>query len=80
MTRFDVRRLCLEDVLALPATLRPEESFQIGGIGRTLGYRMIRSGEWPSLRFGARLVVPTQPLLRLLGIDINELRGSHEDD
>ena len=39
------------------------------GIERSSAYTAVRRGEIPSLRVGRRLVVPTVPLLRMLGAD-----------
>jgi excisionase family DNA binding protein len=39
-----------------------EEAAQLLGIGRDLAYRLARTGEFPSLRLGRRLVVPRAAL------------------
>jgi hypothetical protein len=38
------------------------------GIGRTLAYRLVRTGQWPTplIRVGRLIKVPTQPLMDLL--------------
>jgi excisionase family DNA binding protein len=36
-------------------------------IGRTAAYEAVRHGDLPSLRLGRRVLIPTAPLLRLLG-------------
>jgi hypothetical protein len=38
------------------------------GIGRTLAYELVRTGQWPTpvIRMGRVIRVPTQPLLELL--------------
>jgi len=41
---------------------------QILGISRSTAYAAVNDGEIPSIRLGRRLVVPTAPLLRMLGI------------
>lgn len=40
------------------------------GIGRTVAYRLVRQGQWPTpvLRLGNRIKVPSAPLLALLGL------------
>ena len=45
------------------------------GIGRTLAYRLVRTGQWPTpvLRIGRLIKVPTGPLLDLLGNGPNAL-------
>lgn len=42
------------------------------GLGRSAAYEAARRGEIPTLKFGARLVVPTAALRRLLQIDQEE--------
>lgn len=41
------------------------------GLGRTLGYRLARSGQYPApvIHAGARYRVPTAALRRMLGLD-----------
>jgi hypothetical protein len=53
-----------------PATLDVPEAARLLGIGRTAAYELIRTGEWPTpvLRLGRRVIVPTVPLLALLGL------------
>lgn len=38
------------------------------GIGRTLAYQLVRTGQWPTplIRVGRLIKVPTQPLMELL--------------
>lgn len=38
------------------------------GIGRTMAYRLVRTGEWPTplIRVGRLIKVPTHPLLEFL--------------
>jgi len=50
----------------LPLALKPTEAFSIIGVGRDLGYQLIREGKIPALRLGHRLVVPKAGLIRLL--------------
>jgi predicted site-specific integrase-resolvase len=49
-------------VLDLPAAAH------LLGIGRTLAYELVRTGQWPTpiIRVGRLIKVPTQPLLELL--------------
>jgi hypothetical protein len=53
---------------AVRPTIPAEESFPLLGLGRSLGYELIRRGEFPVpvLRLGRKLRVPTAPLLDLL--------------
>ncbi len=39
------------------------------GVSRGLAYELARSGEWPALRAGTRLLVKTEAFLRLLDAD-----------
>jgi len=61
-------RIGLADLRTLPPTLKPEEAFNLLGVGRTAGYELIRRDEVPALRLGGKLLVPTAPLLRLIGV------------
>jgi len=58
----------LGDLPDLPPVLTPPEAFSLLGIGRSLGYRLLREGRFPvqPLRLGHCLRIPTQPLLRAL--------------
>ena len=52
---------------------RPTVTVQMAGavlgIERTAAYAAVRRGDIPSLKIGRRVVVPTVPLLRMLGAD-----------
>ncbi|MCB9695013.1 MAG: excisionase family DNA-binding protein [Alphaproteobacteria bacterium] len=48
-----------------PALLRPTEVFELLGIGRTLGYRLLRDGTIPSVRIGRALRVPADAVSRI---------------
>jgi hypothetical protein len=52
----------------LPPTLSPVEAFRLLGLGRTKGYELLRSGEWPTrvIRLGAVIRIPTAPLVAIL--------------
>ncbi|WP_018391065.1 helix-turn-helix domain-containing protein [Ancylobacter sp. FA202] len=39
------------------------------GIGRNAAYEAVKVGEIPSLKIGGRIVVPTAPLRKMLGIE-----------
>jgi hypothetical protein len=39
------------------------------GLGRSSTYEAVKRGEIPTLKFGARLVVPTARLRQMLGLD-----------
>lgn len=42
---------------------------RVFGLGREAAYAAVKRGDIPSLRIGRRLVVPTGPLRRMLGMD-----------
>ncbi len=54
------------DVRRLPPTVTVPEAGSLLGISRGSAYEAARTGQIPALRIGARLVVPTAQLLRLL--------------
>jgi excisionase family DNA binding protein len=39
------------------------------GLSRNKAYEAVAKGEIPALRFGKRIVVPTVPLKRMLGLE-----------
>ena len=47
-------------------TLTVEEAGRMLGISRALAYEMARTGKLPTLRFGARMVVPRKAIENLL--------------
>jgi excisionase family DNA binding protein len=46
-----------------------ERAGQILGISRSSAYGAVIAGEIPSVRLGRRIVIPTAPLLRMLGVE-----------
>ena len=58
------------DELRQWAAVKPEVAFEAIDISRSSGYDAIKRGEIPSVRIGHRLLIPTAPLLRLLGADV----------
>jgi excisionase family DNA binding protein len=54
----------------LPAVIDVPTAASLLGIGRTVAYELIRTGEWPTpvFRLGKLIRIPTAPLLELLGI------------
>ena len=46
-----------------------ERAGSILGISRATAYAAVNNGTIPSIRLGRRIVVPTAPLLRLVGLD-----------
>ena len=61
----------LRELDALPTTVSVEQAAAALGIGRALAYDLIRQGRFPVpiLRLGRRLIVPTVPLVRTLGLE-----------
>ncbi len=60
-----------EEVRALPAVLDLPTAARVLGVGRTIAYELVRTGQWPTpvLRLGKLIRVPTAPLVDLLGLD-----------
>jgi excisionase family DNA binding protein len=61
-----------EALVGLSPTLTVEHAGRLCGIGRNAAYEAVAAGELPGVRIGRRWVVPTVPLLRLLGIQVVE--------
>lgn len=51
------------------AVVDVEEAARILGIGRTLAYRLVREGEWPTpvVRVGRLIKIPLAPLYEYVG-------------
>jgi hypothetical protein len=62
--------MTLGELLALPVTVNLETANQALGIGRSTGYALAKTGEYPAkvLRVGNSYRVVTADLLRLLGV------------
>jgi predicted DNA-binding transcriptional regulator AlpA len=57
------------DVLApVPRMLDVPQAARMLGIGRTLAYKLVRTGEWPTpvVRVGRLIKIPSGPLIELL--------------
>ncbi|GAC1569981.1 MAG: hypothetical protein NVS3B18_01670 [Candidatus Dormibacteria bacterium] len=66
-----MKAMSREELWQLPAVVDLETAGRALGIGRTKAFELARSGEWPTplLPLGrATYRVPTEPLLRLLGL------------
>ncbi len=61
-----------EQVVALGVQTDVVTAASVLGLGRTKARELVRTGNFPTpvLRLGARYVVPTAPLLGLLGLDV----------
>ena len=53
-------------------TVSVERTAECLGIGRSLAYEAVRSGEIPSIRVGSRIRVPTAALCRLLQGEVQD--------
>jgi excisionase family DNA binding protein len=51
----------------LPPTISIEEAALLLGVSRSAAYRAAKAGQLRTFRMGRRLLVPTAPLLRMLG-------------
>ncbi len=59
-----------DQLAALPPVLDVPAAAKVLGIGRSLAYELVRRGEWPTpvLHIGKLIKIPTEPLVRLLGV------------
>jgi len=46
-----------------------EDAGRALGLGRSLAYEAVKTGEIPSIKIGGRITVPTAPLRKMLGLD-----------
>jgi hypothetical protein len=58
-------RKALTEELAIPV----EVAGRAIGLGRHAAYVGVKAGDIPSIKVGRRILVPTAPLRRMLGID-----------
>jgi excisionase family DNA binding protein len=54
-------------LLGLPPTISVEHAAELLGVSRSAAYRAAKAGQLQTFRMGRRLLVPTAPLLRMLG-------------
>jgi hypothetical protein len=66
----ELREVLPRELVDLPPTLTVEHAGRLCGIGRNAAYEAVAVGELPGVRIGRRWVVPTVPLLRLLGVAV----------
>ncbi|MDP8970084.1 MAG: helix-turn-helix domain-containing protein [Actinomycetota bacterium] len=64
----------------LPATLSIPQAAEILGVGRDLAYQAARRGRLPTVRVGRRLLVRTDQLLELLGIQARACTARQGED
>jgi excisionase family DNA binding protein len=58
----------VDELLDRP-TITPEEALQVLPLSRNGLYEALRRGDITSIRIGKKILVPTGPLRRLLGIE-----------
>ena len=56
------------EILSLPTT-SVEKAGQVLGLSRNVAYEAASRGDFASIRMGKRIIVPTAPLRRQLGIE-----------
>lgn len=77
MTAKAFAALTAAEVLALPAMTTAEQAFAALGIGRDLGYQLIRKGQFPvpTVPLGRAIRVRRVDLLGLLGLENSDAAG-----
>lgn len=62
--------MTLDEVRALPAVVDLPTAARMLGVGRSVAYALVRSGDWPTpiIRVGKLIKVPTAPIAALLGV------------
>lgn len=60
-----------EELLRLPPVVDVPTAAAALGVGKSVAYELIRTGDWPTpvLRLGRLIKVPSAPLLQLVGVD-----------
>jgi excisionase family DNA binding protein len=68
--------MTLAELLAMPVMVDVGTAARALGLGRSTGYELARRGEFPCrvVHVGSSYRVPTAELLRVLGIDLGEVR------
>ncbi len=75
------RRPPLGHLDELPVTLTVAEAADLVGLGLSAAYEAVRQGRLPAIRVSERrIVVPTIPLLQMLGIVARDDRKRFTDD
>jgi excisionase family DNA binding protein len=54
------------------ATVTIDETAAVFRVGRTTVYAKVRSGEWPSIRVGRRVLIPASWVRDQLGVTITD--------
>jgi predicted DNA-binding transcriptional regulator AlpA len=61
----------LEELRSVPV-IKPKRWSELSGMPRSTVYDAIANESLPSVRIGQAIWIPTEPLLRLLGADVEE--------
>ena len=61
-----------------PVTVSVEEARRIVGCGRSTAYELVKTGQWPVLRFGRRIRIPLTDLLEW--VEENTTKGGYTDN
>lgn len=56
--------------------LRVEEACKLVGIGKTKGYELCATGQWPTIRIGRAVRVPVDGLKRWMDEQTNDLNDA----
>jgi hypothetical protein len=59
----------IKEALTSELQVSVETVGKIFGLGRNSTYAAVKSGQIPSIKIGGRIVVPTAPLRKMLGIE-----------
>ena len=72
VTKPRARASGAEHPRALPPTLDVVAAGRLLGVGRTVAYRLVREGRWPThvVHVGRKIKIPTAPLLEFLGLPV----------
>ena len=62
----------------IPLLVSVPEAARLLGVGKTLGWKMVRSGQLPTKKFGTRVLVPRVALERLARAE--DSGGQSDDD
>jgi excisionase family DNA binding protein len=54
---------------------RPREAFVVAGVSRSMGYALIASGEWQSIRIGKAIRIPVEALQQWIDNKIADSQG-----
>jgi predicted DNA-binding transcriptional regulator AlpA len=61
----------LEELTASPV-IRPRRWAEISGIAPSTVYDAVKRGDLPSIHLGSAVFIPTEPLRKLLGLEVGE--------